>query len=57
MALTYSTRTRKKRIYKPPQTPFQVPCETKVMEKKKSLRSLVAITIIPTKIAYWPCLQ
>jgi len=55
MALTYSARTRKKRIYKPPQTSFQVPCGTKVRKKKKSLRSLVDMTIIPTIPHY--CIQ
>jgi len=34
MALTYSARTRRRRIYEPPQTPFKIPCGTNVRKRK-----------------------
>jgi len=45
MASSYSARSRINGIYKPPQTPFKVPCETNVRERKERLESLVAITL------------
>jgi len=45
MFSSYSTSSRIKGIYKPPQTPFNVPCAINVRERKGGLENLVAITL------------